>query len=1069
MTSTSTPIITKVLLPQKRPSLLHRSRLVNFIHENIEHKLLLVSAGAGYGKTSLLTDYVHDTDLPVCWLSLDEADRDLGVFVDYLLTAIRYRFPDFGQSTQQTLQNANGGLDYRTLAGSVATDLYQDIRDYFVLVLDDYHLMDTSVAVNQFMDLLLRHLPENCHIILSSRTLPTKLTLTRLVARQEVAGLGVSDLRFTSAEIKALVRQNYDREISDEKAQELTEQSEGWITGILLTSHNLWQGLFKNMLQIQGDEGQIFDYLATEVFDRQPRALQDFLIYSSVFDRMTPDLCNILLGTKNARETLESLERQNLFVFQLGDDWYRYHHLFRAFLTNKAKTETPAKFDALRAKAGDLFATQGLYRDAIPYYLKAKDWAQAAETIKKVAPDLWEQGQWDTLVKWIETVPKALLPQHPWLIHFQAKVQMEKGQLNQAANSFATAREQFSRINDRQGVAAALVEETIASYQIGDTDRAIETAQEALATLDDDQILLKGRARRALGTSLALKGDLDQAIQELEKARDLYERLEQPYDLALVHHDLGLAYDRTGNTPLSKLHLEKALKYWQRANNLAGLANTLNSLGVLLHTQGEYEEALETFEDALHKIRQVGGLQIEPYILASIGDLYRDINKPEKALEAYEQALEIGKRKEIVFIVLYTLLGIGRAYCTQSNLEAAHYYIEQAREIAESSQSNYNLGLYKLHRGVLLYRQQKLRESEKVLSEAADIFRSGNNKQEQCRACLHLGQVALLDGREADAKVYLEIVARLAGELGYTEFLAAEGRTVPDAIRHGSQKKIGQGLFRQIGTRMRELFHLETDPLAEPAKTTEVIDRPNLIEIYALGNSRVLMDGELVTKSDWGASAAKELFFLLLTRPEGLHKEQIIEALWPDTSPSKGNSRFHSTTYRLRRALYQECLIREGSTYLLQLDVPYTYDVARFDQLVSKAKSHNGGQEIDNYQKAADLYEGDYLANIYSSWSSKEQERLRHEYLNVLVYLSTHHLREGNYEDCLSLSQEALTIDAFSEEIYRQIMHCYARLGNRTAALKSYEKCSEMLQNELGVEPAPETEILCERIINNRF
>ena len=347
MASAFPNIITKVLLPNRRPTLLHRNRLVDFVHDHIERKVILISAGAGYGKTSLLTDYIHDTELPVCWLSLDEGDQDLPVFIEYLLRAIQHRFPSFGQHTFDLLRSGEAIPDTRALVGALASDIYEGIPGYFVLVLDDYHSMDESLAVNGFVDLLLRHLPENCHIILSSRTLPTKLTLTRLVAQQQIAGLGVSDMRFTAGEIKALLKKNYDTELTDSQANEIAQRSEGWITGILLTSHNLWGGLFRNLIQVQGDEGQVFDYLASEVFARQPPDIQRFLIATSVLDRMSPDLCNELLGINNASEILRTLENRNLFTFQLENKWYRYHQLFQAFLASRGQEDDPEGYQAL--------------------------------------------------------------------------------------------------------------------------------------------------------------------------------------------------------------------------------------------------------------------------------------------------------------------------------------------------------------------------------------------------------------------------------------------------------------------------------------------------------------------------------------------------------------------------------------------------------------------------------------------------------------------------------------------------------------------------------------------------
>jgi hypothetical protein len=192
MPETPTVMITKVLLPRKQPGLLHRQRLVDFIHEHIDRKLVLVSASAGYGKTSLLVDFAHDTDLPVCWYSVDKADRDPRVFLEYLMASIRQQFPDFGPRTESaltTMAKTNGQL--KTLISTLVNDIH-DVPDYFALIIDDYHFVDESQEVNPLVDDLLRYLPENCHLVISSRTLP-HLIFSRLIAHQEGrAGRGAS-------------------------------------------------------------------------------------------------------------------------------------------------------------------------------------------------------------------------------------------------------------------------------------------------------------------------------------------------------------------------------------------------------------------------------------------------------------------------------------------------------------------------------------------------------------------------------------------------------------------------------------------------------------------------------------------------------------------------------------------------------------------------------------------------------------------------------------------------------------------------------------------------------------
>ena len=316
-TEISRIIVTKILVPRKRQGIFHRSRLTNFLHDQVERKLILISAAPGCGKTSLLIDFAHNTDLPVCWLALDETDRDTTTLFEYVIASIRQRFPTFGERSQTLLRGMAGAVpDAQSMVTVLVNEIYDTIPEYFVLIIDDYHLAESSQAVQIFFDLFLRYLPENCHILLSSRAMPA-LPLVRLAAYQEVAGLGTADLGFTAQEIQGLFQNQYNLYLPDETAAGLAHESDGWITGILLTAQTFWRGLVENLAHVRGTPEQIFEYLAREVFSQQPAEIRRFLQDSSVLRQLNPDLCDELLGIRNSRDLIEWIEQRNLFLTRL--------------------------------------------------------------------------------------------------------------------------------------------------------------------------------------------------------------------------------------------------------------------------------------------------------------------------------------------------------------------------------------------------------------------------------------------------------------------------------------------------------------------------------------------------------------------------------------------------------------------------------------------------------------------------------------------------------------------------------------------------------------------------------
>ncbi len=1053
--------VTKIILPSKRSYLLSRPRLVDFLHQHIERKLILVSASAGYGKTSLLIDFAHETSLPVCWLSLDTNDNDPRVFLEYLIASLQRQFPDFGSRTSRLLSEAGLARDTDVIAGSLVTEIHEDIPTYFVLMLDDYQLVEESAGVNRILDALLRLLPENAHIVLSGRTLPNQLTLTRLAARQEIAGLGMNELKFSPAEIRALVKQNLQVDLSEQDAINLAENSEGWITGILLTTQSMWQGLFRNLVRVPGSHSQLFNYLASEVFAQQLIKLQQFLLGSAILNQLNSDICNNLLAIQDAESMLREVEQKNLFITRIdeGESWYRYHHLFQEFLESRLRETDPMRWEELHRRAAKWFESRRAWEQAIRHHLKIGSFENVARVVDQVAKATFDAGHWTTLAKWIDTLPGEVIRLRPSLTIWRARIFGDMGEIERALELYSHALARFEELGNKDGIGRTLVREAICLRFQGSYEQAIEYSQRALTLLNATSKREIAEAHRTIGISNGLRGNWEECTEELTQALGFYDANTDHADVALIHQDLGVAR-RTLGDPNAEKHFQLALDHWHLAHNSMGLANTLNSVGVSYHRQGEYAKAIETLKKAQDEAHQSGQMRIEAHALASLGDVYRDQGAFLRAQETYRSAYEIARQINEGFLITYILCALGETLHLTGDVEHAEQLLSQALELAESHHSNYERGLAKTALGIFSYEKGNIPEAEDHLTDAVELFEQGGAKRDIARVHLHLAKANFLRRNYRQVNKHLQVTADLGKRLHEDQFIVADGPRVLPVIRHAVSKKIENSYFA------RALQKIEPLPVVDVDEKKQIADSKPQIKAYAFGTARVSVNEKQVTTADWGSASAKELFFLLLANPRGLRKEEILEKLWQDVSAPKASAIFHSTAHRARRALLSDCIVYENGVYRLNGNLNLWNDVVQLNQLVSRALDANSDDEgASLYRQAIALYQGDYFEDSYSDWCIPIRTALHSKHIDALHALANYHDQKSQNNEALALYRKIIERDPLREEVYREMMRIQGRIGDRSGAIKTYEQCVHTLNNELNLVPSEETRILYQQIL----
>ena len=395
-----TPILaTKLYIPPPRPKIVLRPRLIERLNEGLSsgRKLTLISASAGFGKTTLVSEWVAGCGRPVAWLSLDEGDNDLTRFLTYLVAALQTIAANIGAGVLGALQSPQPPP-----IESILTALLNEITtipDNFILVLDDYHVID-SKPVDNALTFLLEHLPPQMHLVIATREDP-HLPLARLRARGQLTELRAADLRFTPAEAAEFLNQVMGLNLSAEDIAALETRTEGWIAGLQLAALSM-QGnkdVSGFIREFAGDHRYIVDYLVEEVLQNQPEPIRRFLLQTAILDQLNGSLCDAVTGKEEGNARLEALQRGNFFVIPLDDkrNWYRYHHLFADVLRMHLMAEQPDQVPALHRRASEWYEHNGSTDNAIRHALAAEDFERAATLVELAVPEMRRNRQGATV------------------------------------------------------------------------------------------------------------------------------------------------------------------------------------------------------------------------------------------------------------------------------------------------------------------------------------------------------------------------------------------------------------------------------------------------------------------------------------------------------------------------------------------------------------------------------------------------------------------------------------------------------------------------------------------------
>src|SRR2546428_5817679 len=523
-----TPILaTKLYIPPLRPHVVIRPRLIERLNEGLHRKLILISAPAGCGKTTLVREWVEGIERPTAWLSLDEGDNDPTRFLTYLVAALQTIAPNIGEGVLGVLQSPQPPLT-ETILTALLNDL-TTISDHFVLVLDDYHVIDAK-PIDHALTYLVEHLPPQMHLVIATREDP-QLPLARLRARGHLTELRATDLRFTPSEAAAFLNQGMGLNLSAEDIARLSTRTEGWIAGLQLAAISMQgqQDTTSFITSFTGSHHFVLDYLVEEVLQQQPESIQTFLLRTSILDRMTGSLCDAVLlnPSGSGQATLEYIEHANLFLVPLDNErrWYRYHHLFADLLRQRlhqgTASSTGDEWDGVaefHRRASQWYEDHSLATEAFHHAAAAHDVERAERLIEGKGMPLQFRGAMISVLNWLESLPTTILDARPSLWVTYASALTMTGQpissveeKLQAAEVVLQEAEPDDKIRDLAGHIAAI--RAMLAVPANQVETIIAQSRRALEYLHPNNLPVRATAHWTLGYAYQLQGDRAAASQ----------------------------------------------------------------------------------------------------------------------------------------------------------------------------------------------------------------------------------------------------------------------------------------------------------------------------------------------------------------------------------------------------------------------------------------------------------------------------------------------------------------------------------------------------------------------------
>jgi LuxR family maltose regulon positive regulatory protein len=1039
-----------------------RNRLFSLLDQMRENPVIWVSGPAGCGKTTLVTSYLETRKIPCLWYEVDEGDTDLATFFYYLGQAAKKAAPRKRSPLPLLTPEYLSGIP--TFTKRFFEKLCERLPITSVVVFDNYQEVSAESFFHEAIVSGLSNLPPGINAILISRIGPPP-NLIRLRANRLMENLTWKELRLTIEESAGIVKLRSKQKLSKETIAEIHRAADGWVAGLVLM---LERAKIEDIeLQKAGvaKPQEIFDYFASEIFDRTEKEVQEFLLKTSLLPKMKVRIAEALSGLASTSSLLSRLSANNYFTEKRihTEPVYQYHPLFREFLLSRAKDTFPQeRLMALCHQAASLLEDDGQIEAAVTLLHEIGDTEGIASLIMNHAPSMAAQGRYQTLESWLNFLPEGVMDSYPLLLYWkgvsrfpfdasQARLYFEKafeglmGQNNLSGSLLAWSGAIDSIFYDFKDLSLmdrwiqifpGLPENPETSLPQEVWSRVVTSMFSALSNRHPDHPEINAWTKRAVSLGQGPGNPLNKAV--------ILFHLAHWYMMIGDHGKAALARQLLQ-------HLAKPKESLPLVILLARMEEAFQ-----FQMAGEHEKCLRAVSDGLKTSEHSGIFSQYSHLMGhgimsclNIGDL-------ETAQSMLEKMGSSLGRHSLMDIGYYHICQ-ARLALLRSDPGTAISQVEWSLQAELKSGFNSGLSLAYLISAQVLHRIGKQEEAWSHLHKTFHFAERYKSRLLEYYGLMIEAYFYFEQGDEVCGLASLR-KALAVGEgseilMTYVDQPAVTARLCVKALEENIEVPYVQHLI------LKRRLIPENPPL-------HLENWPWNLKVFTLGRFELLKEDKPIPSSRKVQQKPLAMLKVMIALGgKGVKEEQLSDVLWPEADGDDAHNSFITTQHRLRQLIGHENAIRrqEGR---LTLDERHCWvDVWAFEWLLGKAEAEkkrgSAGNAAQCIEKAIHLYKGPFLADeIDQPWIISTRERCRSRFIRGLTWLGKYWQEQEEWEKAIESYQRGLEIDDVAEDLYQRLMVCYRELGRRAEALSVYQRCRKALSGILGVEPSPKTEAI---------